>query len=526
MDKKDTDKQAEETKAGAAAQTGKPSESSVASTSADKAQADKGETNESQADKSQGDKSQASKGGSNKPAAKAGQKTGGKPAAPTGGDKTSSASGAAGAKAADGKLSGNPDAQSTGPSPANSSAQSSSAQASSGKGASAKGGDKDPGAKTPPPVSRARPPRRSSTPWLVIGMLILFALAAVGGWQLWQLQQAQQQASQEQVSSREALVQELDQEIERLDEQLGSTRSSISALEDRGEAIRQEVESGLQAQQDELAERQDHLDARIASIDDRLARGEIAWKTAEIGFLLTRAQERLTIARDPDGAMLALRLADQRVAALSRPHWLPLRSAISDAIAKIEAAGEGDRVGQALALRRLTDRVEDWPLADEADGGAGGQVETPADTAATGESLPDDAAWYEKAWAATSSWVAGQVTVSRSDTPTRLRERVATDREMRLWLTAVRESLLSRDHDALSTTLDEARGWLESHYATEADGPAKALKLLERTQERFASREFPSIDAVLGAWERANAREKVRAESADAPAETGKEDPS
>ncbi|WP_158611801.1 uroporphyrinogen-III C-methyltransferase [Guyparkeria sp. SCN-R1] len=505
MDKKDNDKQAEETKAGASAQTDKASESSAASPSADNAQTDKG---------------QANMGGAGKPSTKAGQKTSGKPAASTEADeKSSSASGASGAKVTGGKPSDDPDAKSVG-----SGAEDSSADA---KAANPKGGDdKIVGAKTTASASSARPPRRSATPWLVIGVVILFALAAVGGWQLWQLQQAQQQALASQAGEREALDEKLNQEIERLDEQLGSTRSSVSALEDRGEAIREEVESGLQAQQDELAERQDHLDERMARIDDRLSRGEIAWKTAEIGFLLTRAQERLTISRDPDGAMLALQLADQRVAALSRPHWLPLRSAISDAIAEIEAAGEGDRVGQALALRRLTDRVEDWPLADAGDGNKGDQTEAPADTADTDESLPDDAAWYEKAWAATSGWVAGQVTVTRSDTPTRLRERVATDREMRLWLIAVRESLLSRDHDALSTTVDEARDWLESHYATDADGPDKALEALERTQERFASREFPSIDAVLDAWERANAREKARAEPAEAPAETVKEDPS
>lgn len=496
MDKKDNDKQAEETKAGTPAQTGKSSESSAASTSADKTQTDKGQAN------------------------KAGQKAGGKPAATAHTDKKSSAGSASDAKAAGDKSSGNPDAKSAGATSASSSAPGS---ATNAKGANVKGGgDKNTGAKTTAPASPARPPRRSATPWLIIGMLILFALAAVGGWQLWQLQQAQQQALASQAGEREALGQELTQEIERLDEQLGSTRSSVAALEDRGEAIRQEVESGLQAQQDELAERQDHLDARIARIDDRLSRGEIAWKTAEIGFLLTRAQERLTIARDPDGAMLALQLADQRVAALSRPHWLPLRSAISDAIAAIEAAGEGDRVGQALALRRLTDRVEDWPLAD----GSGETAAAAEPETSSQASLPEDAVWYEKAWAATSSWVAGQVTVTRSDTPTRLRERVATDREMRLWLTAVRESLLSRDHDALSTTIDEARGWLESHYATEADGPAKALEALERTQERFASRDFPSIDTVLDAWDRANAREKMRAEPEKAPAETDEEDPS
>ncbi|MDG4868313.1 uroporphyrinogen-III C-methyltransferase [Guyparkeria sp. 1SP6A2] len=355
-------------------------------------------------------------------------------------------------------------------------------------------------------------------PWLTAGVLLLFVAAALGGfggWKTWQLLE-EQQAEQE---ARVADLEQVDERVAALQERLQDTRSEVDALEGQGEAIRRQVESALRGQQNDLAERQDRLDARIAQIDDRLSRGEIAWKTAEIGFLLTRAQERLVIARDPDGAVLALQLADERVADLSRPHWLPLRSAISDAIGKIEAAGEGDRIGQALALRRLGDRVESWPLAGESETPERGQDEL-TDAA---EPLPADAAWYEKTWAGVTDWLGRQVSVTRSDTPTRLRERVANDREMRLWLTAVRESLLARDVDGLRATVAEARDWLTAHYDLAASGPAAAQKALETTQNRFGGREFPSLDAVLTAWEKASEREKARTSTADGGAPEGKE---
>ena len=373
-----------------------------------------------------------------------------------------------------------------------------------GKSAAAKAGK--------PPLGRRPSCPGAATAWLAAAIALLFALGAWGGWQLWQLDQEQRTLTE----SSESDQQQLADRIDSLSGELEQTRSAIDALEQRDEAIRQEVESALSDQLDQLGERQDGLDQRVARIDDRLARGEIAWKTAEVGFLLTRAQERLVIARDPEGAMLALELADERVAALSRPHWLPLRSAISDAIASIESASEGDRVGQALALRRLGDRVDQWPLAGRADQAA--ESTDPATPPAQPEPQPvGDAAWYEKAWAATTGWLSRQVSVTRSDKPVRLRERVATDREMRLWLTAVRESLLSRDRDALTTTLDESRDWLEAHYAVEAKGPAAALDAIERIRARFTSREFPSLNAVLQAWERASAHEKARAD------ESGKE---
>ncbi|HER34371.1 MAG TPA: hypothetical protein ENO19_02750 [Halothiobacillaceae bacterium] len=105
--------------------------------------------------------------------------------------------------------------------------------------------------------------------------------------------------------------------------------------------------------------------------------------------------------------------------------------------------------------------------------------------------------------------------MTRSDRPARLRERVSTDREMRLWLTAVREALLSRDHEALVATLDQSLDWLRSQYAAEAPGPAKAIDALKTVRARFAQREFPSLDAVLRAWERASDHEKARAEESD-----------
>ncbi len=498
MDKKDDDKQVRET----GAETSPPAETSPASADGSNANASEGKPAEP------GRTEKRATGES--PAAGSRRKTGRRSGAPR---KSSGSTASTGDKGSGGQKNEQGGASTTAAGPK--------ADDKAADGGKAGGGGDD---RTTASAQPASPRRRSATPWLVIAILVLFALAAAGGWQLWQFQQAIESQADRQQSSSDELARDLDRQVQRLDDELGATRSSVSDLEDRGEAIRQEVESQLQGQQDELAERQDYLDERIARIDDRLSRGEIAWKTAEIGFLLTRAQERLVISRDPDGAMLALQLADERVAALSRPHWLPLRSAISDAIAEIEATGEGDRVGQALTLRRLTDRVEDWPLADS-DGEPvedGAKASGDAASASGDEPLPADAAWYEKAWAATTGWLAGQVTVSRSDTPTRARERVATDREMRLWLTAVRESLLSRDRDALATTLDEAGDWLESHYATDADGPAKAIETLAGTRERFASRDFPSIDAVLDAWERAGAREKARGE----PVDVDEEDPS
>lgn len=347
--------------------------------------------------------------------------------------------------------------------------------------------------------------------WIALVVLVLLAAGAAGGWYLWQ-QIERQQAAIEQQQAAEA---GLESELAALGGDIESNRSAVEALESRAQADRQKVEDSLSGRQDELAERQDQLSARLAEIDDRLSRGEIAWKTAEIGFLLTRAQERLVISRDPEGAVTALELADERLAALSRPQWLPLRSAISDALSELEAAGEADRVGQALTMRRLANGVENWPLASRDESGASAEPASAAPGASADTGAPADAAWYQRAWSGVTGWVGSQVTVTRSDRPVRLRERVATDREMRLWITAVRESLLARDHDALRATVTAAEDWLNQHYAVQAEGPAKALAALASLRDRFAARDFPPLDAVFEAWHKGSKQQA--AHSAEGP---------
>lgn len=378
-----------------------------------------------------------------------------------------------------------------------------------------------------PQAASAADAKPRSVPWLIAAIILMFALVAGGGWQLWQLNQAQEQLRTTSLVDQKKLADRLDG----LSAEMTDTQSALDALGQQGEAIRQDVESALTKQFDELTERQDSLGQRVASIDDRLARGEIAWKTAEVGFLITRAQERLVIARDPDGAALALKLADERVAALSRSYWLPLRSAISDALVAIEATGEEDRVGQALSLRRLIDQIGSWPLAGRG-AASSTESEVPAVSAPEDSAPSVDVPWYQQAWATASGWLSSQVSVTRSDKPVRLHERVAIDREMRLWLTAVRESLLSRDHKALAATIAAAREWLDTHYATEVSGetpgstggPAAAQAALDRVAERFASRDFPSLEAVIKAWERASAHEQARtAAEGDADGETSEE---
>jgi uroporphyrin-3 C-methyltransferase len=276
-----------------------------------------------------------------------------------------------------------------------------------------------------------------------------------------------------------------------------------------------------QASQHAFTQQIGAVENKIAGIQDRLGRGETAWQLADIGFLLTRAQERLSIANDPAGAAIALKLADEHIATLALPQMLPVRAAISEALTQLNPAAAFDRVGIALSLYRAAAQIGDWPLAgSEPKSVAGapgntqahpsGQENTQAHTQAhTQGSAPQttQAPWYirwpQAAWQPVASWFSQQFSLTRFDEPAKASARAAADRETLLWLTAVREALLARDTATLTAAITQAKSWIASHYASQAPAPQAVLDTLSQLQSD-AQAQGISLAPIFSAWQAAS----------------------
>jgi uroporphyrin-3 C-methyltransferase len=227
---------------------------------------------------------------------------------------------------------------------------------------------------------------------------------------------------------------------------------------------------------------------------------------ADIGFLLTRAQERLSIANDPAGAAIALKLADEHIASLALPQMLPVRAAISTALTELSAQAAFDRVGVALNLYRAAAQVGDWPLAgSETKSVAGAANNTQAHTQ---ESAPQtsQAPWYirwpKAAWQPVADWFSQQFSLTRFDEPVKASARAATNRETLLWLTAVREAVLARDTATLTAAITQAKSWIASHYASQAPAPQAVLETLSQLQND-AQAQGISLAPIFSAWQAA-----------------------
>ena len=397
--------------------------------------------------------------------------------------------------------------------------------------AAEKGSDANSSGQPPASNPRDNEPKASSAAvgvlsiWLVLVFLLLAGSLGGASWYGWQLLEEKndridllQQDLTEQHQTLDQQAGEIAQEIAQVNEVFAERDAELKAqMADLGQSLtsqREALSEQIESRNSAVESRIDHVANNLQTIEDRLARGEVAWKTAEIGFLLTRAQERLVIARDPAGASVALALADQRIAELARPHWLGLRDKIATALGEIETARDFDRIGAALSMRRLGDQVDQWPLQEETVVEKAGRDDdelTEPSRPPIDESLP----WYERTAKQAWRWVTDQFHVEQQARQVEPVSRFETDREMRIWLTAVRESLLARDSSSLERALHEADYWLTTHYNLDDAGPNRLAEQLARIEASAGLSEYPDLEALFTAWEAADRRERENARRYD-----------
>ncbi len=173
----------------------------------------------------------------------------------------------------------------------------------------------------------AAPVRRRGRGVWVLVLLVLAAVAAAGGYLYFELQRARGLAAEGEGWRSEAEA--LNARLVALDRQLAALDGGRRGLDERIA----EVASNQRVIRQELlgmGERAATIEDAVARLSDQRLRGETALKLNEIEGLLVLAEQRLQLARDPEGARTALRLAASALDTLEDPLYaglaLPLRA--------------------------------------------------------------------------------------------------------------------------------------------------------------------------------------------------------
>jgi uroporphyrin-3 C-methyltransferase len=142
-----------------------------------------------------------------------------------------------------------------------------------------------------------------------------------------------------------------------------------------------EAQGKLAVLEGKLAESQSQQLA-LESLYQELSRNRDEWALAEIEQVLTIAAQQLQLSGNVRAALLALQLAESRLARSDRPQFIPLRKAVARDIERLRTLPAVDVAEVSLRLDRLVTAVDALPLAfDEraGDAGKGGKQAARAD---------------------------------------------------------------------------------------------------------------------------------------------------
>jgi uroporphyrinogen III methyltransferase/synthase len=246
-----------------------------------------------------------------------------------------------------------------------------------------------------------------------------------------------------------------------------------------------------------LAESQSQQLALEALYQD-LSRNRDEWQLAEIEQVLAIASQQLQLAGNVRAALLALQLAEARLARADRPQFLPIRRALARDIERLKSLPALDLPGMTMRIDTLIAQVDAMPLAfDE----RGERIGAPKETPPAGE---------RGFWARLGSEVWSELRqlvvvrqVSSPEPPLLPPSQAYFLREnLRLRLLNARLTLLSRDEAGYREDLRTAQRWIQRYFDPRSKHTMDALNQLKQLSSTTISFEMPtiseSLDAVRG----------------------------
>jgi uroporphyrin-3 C-methyltransferase len=259
----------------------------------------------------------------------------------------------------------------------------------------------------------------------------------------------------------------------------------------------QEAQRDIQAKLAQIDQRLSESQSQQVALEalyQELSRNRDEWQLAEIEQVLAIASQQLQLSGNVRAALLALQLAESRLARSDRPQFMTVRRALARDIERLRALPAVDLPGLGLRLEALVAGVDGLPLAfdqrtERGAGAGGGDQPAPGFLARLGADL-----WGE---------LKQLVVVRRVDGPEApllpptqayfLRE------NLRLRLLNARVSLLTRDEAGYREDLRTAQAWVKRYFDVRARPTRDYLAQLGQLSGASLSLEVPSIAESLEA---------------------------
>ena len=281
----------------------------------------------------------------------------------------------------------------------------------------------------------------------------------------------------------------------RLREIESDAREARSVARQGQEALR-ESQARLAQLEGKLAESQSQQ-LSLEALYQELSRNRDEWQLAEIEQVLAIASQQLQLARNVRAALLALQLADARLARSDRPQFAPIRRAIARDIERLKAVPAVDFASVTGRIDNLVASIDTLPLA----------FEERTERLPLAKAAPaTDRGFLARLGAEVWREMSALVVVRRIDSPEPPllppSQAYFVRENLRLRLLNARASLLARDEAGYREDLRTSLAWVQRYFDGRSKSTVDAVAQLKQLSTVSISFEMPtiseSLDAVRG----------------------------
>lgn len=331
--------------------------------------------------------------------------------------------------------------------------------------------------------------------------LVLAIIACVGSVYLWYRFEVQK-AHEQEIASVNLLG-----ELKGVSEQARALEKQQDKLASEQEQLNQLIEQKLETSVAALGQQQQELTNSVTKIYNSLDRSIDSWALEEVEQLLRMANHSVSLEGDAANAIIALELADQRLAELANPELLEVRRLIAEEITQLKAIKQVDLPGIALRLATLVASVNELPLVSEPDRPVVTEGDSDADTPA-----PDDA-WAEAGQALLTD-LQNLVRIQNVTEPAKPllspEQRYFLVANLRLTLSGAQIAALRTDTGTFKTNLEQAAQLLDEYFEINDPAVQSMLSEIKEISGHNLTSERPKITGSIVELQAIKSRIKSR----------------
>ena len=291
----------------------------------------------------------------------------------------------------------------------------------------------------------------------------------------------------------------------RLREVEAESRNARLAAREAQEAFR-ETRTKLSALEQRITESQGQQLA-LEALYQELSRTRDEWQLAEIEQVLAIAQQQLQLSGNVRAALLALQLAESRLARTDRPQFLPVRRALARDIERLRAVPGLDLSGISLKIDSLVAAIDTLPLAfDERTPKIADERAASGPAEPGGRSASPEDGFLARFGAEVWKELRQLVVVRKVETPEPPllppTQAYFVRENLKLRLLNARLAVLTRDEAGYREDLRVSQAWVRRYFDTRSKSAQGILAQLRQLSSASISFEPPSmaesIEAVRG----------------------------